>query len=318
LVELLAAVAVAVGPAPLNAPALAWGDTHHAWAAGRGGILATADGGASWHKQSSRPVRQLSAVDASHAWALSRDLTLRTTDGVHWQVLGAQGINRFDFVDRSNGFAIERLYYLLRTRDGGVTWAPTGGPKRLQALCFSDAHTGWVARGGIVWTTHDAGAHWTSRTLMRERQGFPTPELYCHGDNVWLVLHHGAAAGTEGYTIFRSPDRGQTWRAVFASFSTKLPLVSNYSGPIAVFGANAAVLEGSCSPCGAGSVTFVRMPKRLRATVKNVLPGPLAFANPSLGLAVLTPSPRGLPTIYRTTDGGRTWRRTYASALLKP
>jgi len=199
-----------------------------------------------------------------------------------------------------------------------LTWTPTGGPTRLQSLCFSDARTGWVARGGMVWTTEDAGAHWTRRTLMRERQGFPIPELYCHGDNVWLVLHGGAAAGTEGYTIFRSLDRGKTWRAVFASFSTTLPRVSNYSGPIAALGAGVAVLEGSCAPCGAGSVTFVRMPRRLRATLKDVLPGPLAFATRSLGLAVLTPAPRGVPTVYRTTDAGRTWMRAFASTLLRP
>ena len=41
---------------------------------------------------------------------------------------------------------------------------------------------------------------------MRERQGFPIADLYCRGDDVWLVLHRGFALGTEGYTIFRSAD----------------------------------------------------------------------------------------------------------------
>jgi photosystem II stability/assembly factor-like uncharacterized protein len=318
LVELLGALALLIGPAPLTGATIATGDVHHAWAGGRGGIVATADGGATWNVQSRRSTHEIVAADASHAWALTGDETLRTTDGVHWRSLGDQGLLRMSFVDRSNGFAIERLYYLLRTRDGGATWTPTGGPKQLQSLCFSDAQTGWVARGGTVWTTHDAGADWTKRTLMRERQGFPNPELYCHGDNVWAVFHGGAAAGTEGYTIFRSLDGGKKWRALFASFSTKLQMVSNYSGPIAALGGGVAVLEGSCSPCGAGSVTFVRMPTRSRKTLQDVLPGPVAFATRALGLAVLTPSPRGLPTIYRTTDGGRMWRRAYASALLRP
>jgi photosystem II stability/assembly factor-like uncharacterized protein len=318
LVELLAAAALAVGPASLSGPAIAWGDAHHAWAGGRGGILATTDAGARWHVQSRRPVRELVAVDGSRAWALSRDLTLRTTDGVHWRSLGAQGLLRMSFVDRADGFAIERLYYLLRTRDGGSTWTPIGGPKQLQSLCFSDAQTGWIARGGTVWATHDAGGHWTKRALMRNRHGFPLPELYCHGANVWVVFHRGFALGTEGYTIFRSLDAGATWRAEFATFSEKLPTVSNYSGPVAVLGGGAAVLEGSCAPCGAGSVTFVRIPQRRRTTLKNMLPGPLAFATRPLGLAVLTPSPRGTPGIYRTTDGGRTWTRTFASALLRP
>jgi photosystem II stability/assembly factor-like uncharacterized protein len=318
LTELIAAAALLVGPAPLTGPAVAWGDAQHAWAGGGGGIVGTTNGGRTWHVQSRRPTRELDGVDAFHAWALSRDLTLRTTDGVHWRSLGAQGLLRLSFVDRSNGFAIERLYYLLRTRDGGVTWTPTGGPRRLQALCFSDARTGWVARDGTVWTTHDGGAHWTRRTLMRVRRELSTPELYCHGDDVWLRLHGGAAAGTEGYTIYRSLDGGATWRAVFASFSTRLPPVSAYSGPIAAFAAGGAMLEGSCPACNAGSVTFVRVPGRRRTTLKDVLPGPFAFGTRSRGLAVLTPAPRGLPTIYRTTDGGLRWKRVFASALLRP
>jgi photosystem II stability/assembly factor-like uncharacterized protein len=318
LVELAAALAAAaIGPAPLGAT-VAWGDPHHAWAAGGGGIVATTNAGASWHVESRRPVRQVVAVDGSHAWALSREFTLRTTNGRHWESLGAQAVLRMSFVDRMNGFAIERLYYLVRTRDGGTTWTPMNGPKQLQSLCFSDARTGWVARGGTVWTTDDAGARWTKRTLMRERQGFPTPELYCHGNDVWLVLHRGFALGTEGYSIYRSLDDGTTWRLLFASFSNRLPRVSNYAGPVAAIAGKVAVLEGSCPACGRGSVTFVRTPTHARKTIEDVLPGPLAFATRSLGVAVLTRMPRRMPTIYRTTDGGRTWTRTLASRLLRP
>ena len=319
MVELAAAVVAAlVGPTNLAGPTVAWGGARHAWAGGGGGIVATTNGGTTWRVESRLPVRQLVGVDASHAWALNRDRTLRTTDGRHWRSLGAQGVLRMSFVDRSHGFAIERLYYLMRTRDGGLTWTQTEGPRELQSLCFSNAHTGWVARGGTVWTTHDAGRHWSKRTLMRTRQGYPIPELYCRGEEVWLVLHDGAAAGTEGYRVLRSLDGGKTWRAVFASFSRRLPLVSNYAGPVAALGGAAAVLEGSCGPCGAGSVTFVRAPNRGRVTLRNVRPGPFAFATRTLGLAILTSSPRGVPAIYRTTDGGRTWARSYASRLLRP
>jgi photosystem II stability/assembly factor-like uncharacterized protein len=318
VLEPFAALALLVGPPPRLGPTIAWGDPAHAWAGGGGGILASGDGGASWRVQSRAPVRELVAADAEHAWALSRDETIRTTDGVHWRSLGAQGLLRLSFVNRSDGFAIERLYYFLRTRDGGLTWTPPGGPTGLQSICFSDARTGWVARGGTVWTTRDAGTHWSGRTLMSVRQGFPVPELFCRGDDVWAVLHDGAAAGSEGYTIFRSFDSGRTWRAAFASFSTTLPRVSNYSGPIAALGRGSAVLEGSCAPCGRGSVTFVRTPSGARTTVPGVAPGPIAFATHSLGLAVLDPLPPGLPTIFRTVDGGRTWKHVLASKRLRP
>lgn len=288
------------------------------WAGGAGGIVSSSDGGVHWGVQSRRPVRQLVATDTTHAWALSRDQTLRTTDGgAHWRSLGAQGLLRLSVADDAHGYAIERLYYLVRTNDGGVSWTPLNGPTGLQSLCFANARTGWIARGGTVWTTHDRAAHWTKRTLTRSAG---LGELYCSGNNVWDVVHDGAAAGTEKYTVFHSPDGGASWHVRFGSFlgsDPRIPRVSNYAGPIAAQSDGSAVLEGSCAPCGAGSVTFVRVPGG-RGTVANVLPGPLAFASRTLGLAVLTPSPRGTPTIYRTTTGGRTWVRTFTSRLLRP
>lgn len=322
VLELVAALALFIGPPPLLGPTIAWGDPAHAWVGGGGGILASADGGATWQVQTRAPARELVALGPGHAWALSdQGVTLRTTDGVRWRPLGVQHLLRLTFGDARTGFGLDRDDFVLKTTDSGKTWRPTGGPQRVQSICFVDTRTGWVARNGTVWTTHDAGAHWRARTLMPYRQGFPIPELSCHGNDVWIVFHSGAAAGTEGYRIFRSLDRGATWRAVFASFEVKLPMVSNYSGPISVIGAGAAVLEGSCSPCGYGSVTLVRTSNGgrtfARTTFRNTSPGPVAFVDHLRGFAVLTPLPHGLPTIYRTLDGGRTWRRVLSSELLK-
>lgn len=323
MLELVAALALFVGPTPLLGPTIAWGDHRHAWAGGGGGILASVDGGVTWRVQSRVPARQLVALGAAHSWALGdQGVTLRMTSGLHWESLGVQHLLRLTFGDARIGFALDRDDFVLKTTDGGTTWHPTGGPLRLQSICFVDAHTGWVARNGTVWTTHDAGAHWRARTLMRFVRGFPIPDVACHGNDVWVVFHEGAAAGTEGYRIFRSLDRGATWRAVFASFDSKLPMISNYSGPISVTGAGAAVLEGSCSPCGRGTVTLVRTSDGgrtfARTTLRNMGPGPIAFVDRLHGLAVLTPLPRGRPTIFRTVNGGRTWMRVLASKLLKP
>ena len=323
MLELIAAFALFLGPAPLSGPTIAWGDAQHAWAGGGEGILATVDGGRTWKRQTRFPALELAAVDARHAWVLSaQGVTLRMTDGTHWRNLGVQHLLRISFADARHGFALERDAVVMRTNDGGVTWQMIGGPQRLQSICFADARTGWVARNGTIWATHDAGAHWSARTLAPYRQGFAIPELACHGNDVWVVFHGGAAAGTEGYRILRSLDRGTTWRAVFASFDPRLPIVSNYSGPVSVIGRGAAVLEGSCSPCGYGSVTLVRTSdggKRFaRTTFRKMWPGPISFVDHLHGLAVLTPPPHGLPTVFRTVDGGLTWKRVLASKLLKP
>jgi photosystem II stability/assembly factor-like uncharacterized protein len=97
--------------------------------------------------------------------------------------------------------------------------------------------------------------------------------------------------------------------------------VSAYSGAVSVLGGGAALLEGSCAPCGRGTVTFVRTRDGgrtyRRTTLVATTPGPMAFATRSSGLAILTPSPRGVPTIYRTRDGGRSWHAVLSSRRLR-
>jgi photosystem II stability/assembly factor-like uncharacterized protein len=320
VLELLAALALFIGPTPPTGPTIAWGDATHAWAGGGAGILASRDGGATWRQQTRAPALQLAATDARHAWALSaQGVTIRTTDGVHWRSLGVQHLMRLSFIDARHGFSLERDDFLMRTTDGGVTWTPTGGPSRLQSICFSTASIGWVARNGTIWTTHDAGAHWRAVTVMRMRQGFPLPELSCRGSDLWLVLHEGAAAGTEGYDIYRSRDAGVHWTKVYASpFEQNVPHVSNYSGPVVALGDADAVLEGSCAPCGGyGTVTIVH--GQIKTTLSGVLPGPMAFGDPLRGLLVLTSARTGgLPSVWRTVDGGRRWTRVLTSSRLKP
>ena len=71
MLELIAALALAVGPTPpYITPSIAWGDAQHAWAGGFGGIVATSNGGASWHVVSRSMGSGIVAVDATHAWAL--------------------------------------------------------------------------------------------------------------------------------------------------------------------------------------------------------------------------------------------------------
>src|SRR5262249_61719370 len=105
------------------------------------------------------------------------------------------------------------------------------------------------ARGGTVWSPPDGGAHWRRVRLRSGPQ--EVADVGCGGRDAWVVFHEGAAAGTEGYHVFRSR-AGAPWRAGFASpFQRKLPSVSSYIGPFVVLRHGGAVLTGSCAPCGA-------------------------------------------------------------------
>jgi hypothetical protein len=127
------------------------------------------------------------------------------------------------------------------------------------------------------------------------------PDLGCSEGGAWVVFHEGAAAGTEGYRVFRSL-AGRPWRAVYASpFQRRLPSISNYAGPFTVLRPGGAVLTGSCAPCGpSGTATLVSTSGR--ATWRGPAPSSLSFLDPRRGWIVSGSRLRA------TTDGGRNWR----------
>ena len=49
---------------------------------------------------------------------------------------------------------------LVRSDDSGMTWRQARAPGLVQSECFASRQDGWVARGGTVWATHDAGRSW--------------------------------------------------------------------------------------------------------------------------------------------------------------
>ena len=330
ILPLLGTVAALVVPG-LPGNAVAFADARHGWAGGSGGLLGTIDGGQSWRSELRAPIGAIAALDATHAWALTGDgFILRTADGRTWRRLAAPHLARLQFVDRRHGFGLYRDGVVVRSGDGGRTWPHLSTPGLMQAECFTTTRDGWVARGGSVWTTHDGGLRWTRSRLRPDRQGFPIPDLGCRGRDVWAVFHEGAAAGTEGYYVFRSLDRGSTWRAVLAApFQRRLPTISNYAGPFSALGRGAAIFIGDCSPCeGFGTATVVRTldggASFQRTTpFHGYRPEALSFVDARRGWLVTGPhvasasAPRhGI--VWRTVDGGRRWKVILRSPLLAP
>jgi len=220
---------------------------------------------------------------------------------------------------------LDRDGIVLATVDGGVRWDVVRTPRRVvQSECFSAVRRGWVARGGTVWSTGNGGRSWTPSRLLRDSQGFPVPQLECRGSSVWALFHHGAAAGSEGYVVYRSLSGGASWKPVLAQFvRPNLPRIDAYAGPFAVAGRFAAVFVGSCSPCGRGTTSVLRTANGGRTfsrvrTFKAAFPGPVAFADSVHGYLVTVPvqgARRGI--VWRTSDGGRSWRRVFASTRIR-
>jgi photosystem II stability/assembly factor-like uncharacterized protein len=190
----------------------------------------------------------------------------------------AVGIQSLRMVDARDGFALAGAYpqyRLLRTGDGARTWTditPRGRPPVAPPSIL----------GGTVLIVTRVHAHVFQ--VLRSADGGRTwqqslPIRYARGEAAWapvgsdarhlfLALDEGAAAGSQGEALFASVDGGRTWQ-----FRT--------------------------------TTTFAR-----------IVPGRLPFGCDKNGVSFATAArgfaggdcAGGRPFLYRTTDGGRSWR----------
>ncbi len=112
---------------------------------------------------------------------------------------------------------------LLRTRDGGRTWASIPGPPTVLApdqsagvheVRFADLNDGWVF-GAEIWATHDGGSHWARSTLP---VGGPpgVSDLAASGG----VAHAVVFGATNAFEIVTTPAGRDAWQPS----PTKLPV----------------------------------------------------------------------------------------------
>jgi photosystem II stability/assembly factor-like uncharacterized protein len=117
-------------------------------------------------------------------------------------------INSTFFVDRNTAFAVGGHGVLLKTVDGGATWAriASGTELPLRKVVFVDALNGTVAGdNGLLLTTTDGGAQWTAQQLAVGL--LPGTLKSLGGSTLWMGDYYGLS----GSVI--SDDAGQTWRA---------------------------------------------------------------------------------------------------------
>jgi photosystem II stability/assembly factor-like uncharacterized protein len=71
-----------------------------------------------------------------------------------------------DFSDASTGFAVGDLGTILRTKNGGASWATqASGALNLEDVSVAGPNVATaVGAGGLVLRTTDGGAHWVSQS----------------------------------------------------------------------------------------------------------------------------------------------------------
>jgi len=313
------------------------------WAATARGLSATQDGGASWSKVSPAGVLpdQIRGVHLAGetGWIVvatgntKHPLALyRTADrGATWTVTTLSAPRDVDVaapatvepVDDMHLFIGLRLQpsrwsltrgLLLRTSDGGTTWAKTSLPAGGE-LSFPTARDGWLA-GGIaherLFASHDGGKTW--------KQVAPKPAIAGAASTAYAlptftsatdgVLSVSLAAGTRSTLAFETTyDGGRSWQvAALVKVGKSLRVAT--SVPTAVVDSTLwlAAVNGKLVALGDEGLT--------RTTV-GALPGTvsaLRFASSSAGWAEV-PSTCATRTavcplkLFATADGGVTWTR---------
>ncbi len=317
------AVPLAILQAPAG-PVVVFTDSSHGWAAGGGGIVRTSNGGRTWRVVSRVPVSQLDAVGRSTAFALAGDSLLRTRDGRRWREISRPGLVAVDFADAKRGYGLDEHGRLLVSVDGGRRFRRARAPSRLSALCVTRRGT-WIAQKNLVWRLSGSGFRLALRAGF-EAGPIPVPELGCKGSSVWSLFHHGGAAGSEGYTAFRSLDGGRTWRAVLAELDSRqrrLPRIDAYAGPFTALARGTAVFVGFCPACGLRQPTVSivvtsdggRTWKRASGLLDGHTPEAVTFIDSRRGWLLTTGQSR-TSLLWRTSDGGRQGRLQLRSRLL--
>jgi photosystem II stability/assembly factor-like uncharacterized protein len=189
-------------------------------------LLRTDDGGATWVEEVSWPgvrLRDLSFATADSGWVVGDDKAVyRTTDaGQSWQPVSAvvTSDSLYSVCARTGDDVwVVGDDDIAHTPDGGQTWSNTSyftyGSERLTSVAFRDADHGVIGGGyyqedtaddyrGIILTTADGGASWTSHYEDDPSAGTFTAAAYADDDHLCCV--------GESAALVHSSDGGATW-----------------------------------------------------------------------------------------------------------
>ena len=211
-----------------------------AWAAGSNSwqgatvILRTTDGGKNWASVSVPagfyPVC-IFAIDSLHAWAGGGGegelIYMTANGGVTWArqdfPLPRYGyvMRGLWFADAAHGFALgdrstAGRIVLLRTSDGGTTWAHIPGEpaadtvfEAANLICGTDKeHIWYTATDSLVYRSTDGGETWSSAKAGALRM----LALAMHDDSVGIACSGAGADSDEPGTFARTTDGGISWQ----------------------------------------------------------------------------------------------------------
>lgn len=227
---------------------------------------------------------------------------------------------------------------LLVSLDGGVTWTSGSVPGAQAGVNFApsttiiDARHAWTLRAGpgshtggtndfvalVTYRTTDGGRTWQSTTIPGNFSGYVFKLMFADAEHGFLATTMTAA--DEKTTVYRTSDGGATWTAgATAALNPDFSISDATTLWAASYGGGAM-----CNMCGQPLLQVSRDSGRTWSVAEIAgyagklttgslgTAGPPQFLDPSTGYIVVHEAPTeatsdGWSSVFRTTDGGRTW-----------
>jgi photosystem II stability/assembly factor-like uncharacterized protein len=243
------------------------------------------------------------------------------------------------FVNDTLGFAGTDVGEILRTEDGGITWAEqaSGATGSVRNLFFVDAQLGFACvYGPWLLRTTDGGSTWAPLTVPEDT--YPEDIHFFNaeegvavclsgliirtvdGGDTWTpvtspttqslldLTAHGdvvVACGTQGHVI-RSTDAGLNWSDEATDARERLAVELNSAG-VGLMTANGTVYR-TLNNGATWQTVYLGTPHTILSKV--------SFANDQIGVTTGISGMGGVdPGFLRTTDGGRHWSKLTGGGL---
>jgi photosystem II stability/assembly factor-like uncharacterized protein len=237
-------------------------------------------------------------------YANARQMLISSDGGTSWSYKDIPinaDLSAISMVNNQVGYASGTKSVVIKTTDGGETWAPVtspfGGSYNIATIKFVSPTTGWVfvnyakpTQGNIAKTT-DGGATWTYQTFSTTTTMPWVASADMLNENVgYFTLN------PSNQPIYKTTDGGATW------FSVPVPSTSQITGVDALDENNLFITvtygTNQVYKSTDGGSTWTAVPIPVRADLRSI-----SFKDMNTGYVC-----GGSTTnVYRTTNGGASW-----------
>lgn len=242
---------------------------------------------------------------------------------------GESIVRAYSFADADHGW-LARGATILATRDGGQTWREQfRTDSEVQAITFVSATRGWIETERGLILTEDSGATWQPISTTPEdgprRMPRPPKATMCGGlsplhfasvdqQTGWMLCLGEPATGSQEKALFQTVDGGTSWQMLVGSDWEQPTALSvmGYANDMFFLDAQHGWIgqsRGGLLATVDGGQTWQQVPTPGEAAT---WVDQVQFLSTTVGFA-RAPQKRGLPTLFRTDDGGATWRAIYTA-----